>query len=67
MAADPYYMRRRRRRELSGEQMSFVEAVFSFVFGDGDPNWAYEERRWQQVTKQSFCVQPIARQGKTGT
>ena len=59
-------MRRRRRRELSGQQMSFVEAVFSFVFGDGDPNWAYEERKWQQVSKQSCHMQRTARQGETG-
>ena len=66
MPADPYYMRRRRRRELSGQQMSFVEAVFSFVFGDGDPNWAYEERKWQQVSKESLCVRQTPGRARLG-
>jgi hypothetical protein len=26
-----------------------VEAIFSFVFGDGDPNKAFEERRWRAL------------------
>ncbi len=30
-------------------KMNFVEAIFSFVFGDGDPNVGWEERRWQTV------------------
>jgi hypothetical protein len=29
--------------------MSFIEACFSFVFGDGDPDAALAERRWQLV------------------
>lgn len=28
---------------------SFPEAIFSFVFGDGDPNRNLEERRWQSI------------------
>lgn len=39
---DPYYSRHSRQRVESGEGMTFVEAVFSFVFGDGDPNISYE-------------------------
>ena len=46
---DPFYYRRRRERRLQGEGMSFVESIFSFVFGDGDPNAEFEERRWQMV------------------
>lgn len=40
---DEYDVRR------SGDQMSFLEAVYSFVFGDGDPNVAVEDRRWKMV------------------
>ncbi|WP_099239660.1 hypothetical protein [Synechococcus sp. BDU 130192] len=29
--------------------MNFLEAVFSFLFGDGDPNPNLEERRWQTI------------------
>lgn len=51
---DPYYYRRRRMAMFRGEQRNswnFVEAVFSFVFGDGDPNIAYEEKKWEIVGK----------------
>lgn len=34
---------------LQGEGMSFVEAVFSFVFGDGDPNENWAERRFRAL------------------
>jgi len=30
-------------------QLNFFEAVFSFLFGDGDPNANLEERRWQTI------------------
>ena len=40
---DPRYGRHQRARAESG-QMTFVEAVFSFVFGDGNPNEDYEVR-----------------------
>ena len=46
---DPYYNRRRREAQLMGEEMNFLEAIFSFVFGDGDPNAEYEEDKWQKV------------------
>ncbi|MGB6298314.1 MAG: hypothetical protein WBF90_19300 [Rivularia sp. (in: cyanobacteria)] len=36
-----------RRREKS--ELNFLEAVFSFLFGDGNPNANLEERRWQEV------------------
>lgn len=35
------------RREKN--ELNFLEAVFSFLFGDGDPNANLEERRWQEV------------------
>ena len=30
-------------------EMSFIESVFAFVFGRGDPNDALEERRWRAI------------------
>jgi hypothetical protein len=46
-----------RRRQLSRKsrtsgdpnQMNFFEAVFSFLFGDGNPNYDLEEQRWQTI------------------
>jgi hypothetical protein len=29
--------------------MNFLEAIFSFIFGDGDPNYNLEERRWNKI------------------
>lgn len=48
---DPGYNRRRlqRRRQTSNYQMNFLESVFSFLFGDGNPNADLEEYRWQQI------------------
>lgn len=44
---DPYYYRRQRIRSDDG--MNFIESVFSFVFGDGDPNQGIEEERWKSI------------------
>lgn len=49
-----FYTGRARRyrsmQEYGGpEQMSFLEAVYSFVFGDGDPNAGIDDRRWKLV------------------
>mmetsp|Transcript_177 Transcript_177/g.567 ORF Transcript_177/g.567 Transcript_177/m.567 type:complete len:556 (-) Transcript_177:68-1735(-) len=32
-----------------GTEKSFFEAVFAFVFGDGDPNRDMETRRWREI------------------
>ncbi|KAL2336480.1 hypothetical protein Fmac_010926 [Flemingia macrophylla] len=45
---DPYYYRRRR-LEAEDDKMNFIESVFSFVFGDGDPNQEIEEERWKLI------------------
>ncbi|XP_010244990.1 PREDICTED: uncharacterized protein At5g03900, chloroplastic [Nelumbo nucifera] len=45
---DPYYYRRRRIR-TDEDGMNFIESVFSFVFGDGDPNQGIEEERWKLI------------------
>lgn len=39
------------RSSHTGEQLNFLEAIFSFLFGDGDPNADLEERRWQEIGK----------------
>jgi len=36
-------------RNSSDSGMNFLEAIFSFLFGDGDPNANLEERRWQTI------------------
>jgi hypothetical protein len=36
-----------RPREKSS--LNFLEAIFSFLFGDGDPNADLDERRWQAI------------------
>ncbi|MGL5833565.1 MAG: hypothetical protein ACRC1Z_10100 [Waterburya sp.] len=48
---DPGYNRRRlqRQRQTSNYQMNFLESVFSFLFGDGNPNADLEEYRWQEI------------------
>ena len=49
---DPGYNRRRRqrRRQAPGSyQMNFLESVFSFLFGDGNPNADLAEYRWQAI------------------
>lgn len=54
---DPYYYQRRQmyyygRGPYSSSdvpRMSFVDAIFSFVFGDGNPNAEHERMRWEAV------------------
>lgn len=40
-----HYQKRRREKK----DLNFFEAVFSFLFGDGNPNPKLEERRWQEI------------------
>lgn len=40
---------RKGRRQDSEDSMNFLEAIFSFLFGDGNPNADLEERRWQTI------------------
>lgn len=35
----------------AGDDLNFLEAVFSFLFGDGDPNGDLEERRWRTIAQ----------------
>ncbi|NES04287.1 MAG: hypothetical protein F6K22_16495 [Okeania sp. SIO2F4] len=52
----PYRYQRQRERQrqtsrTSGKEneMNFLEAVFSFLFGDGNPNYNLDEQRWQAI------------------
>ncbi len=44
----PSYQQRSRLTDQKPE-MSFLEAVFSFIFGDGNPNNNLEERKWSNI------------------
>ncbi|KAK2655281.1 hypothetical protein Ddye_008333 [Dipteronia dyeriana] len=48
---DPSYYRRKRARtdDDDDDKMSFIGSVFSYVFGDGDPNQGIEEKRWKLI------------------
>jgi hypothetical protein len=46
---NPSYGRTRRQQLRSPEQMNFFEAIFSFLFGDGNPNANLDDRRWQEI------------------
>ena len=39
----------RYRQQQDDGQLNFFEAVFSFLFGEGNPNASLEERRWQTI------------------
>jgi hypothetical protein len=41
--------RRSGRGQSEPESMNFLESIFSFLFGDGNPNADLEERRWQSI------------------
>jgi cell division protein FtsB len=41
----------RRRPARAKSELNFLEAVYSFLFGDGDPNADLDERRWQNVAQ----------------
>eukprot|EP00245_Coleochaete_scutata_P013752 TRINITY_DN569_c0_g1_i1.p1 TRINITY_DN569_c0_g1~~TRINITY_DN569_c0_g1_i1.p1 ORF type:complete len:569 (-),score=108.19 TRINITY_DN569_c0_g1_i1:162-1868(-) len=46
---DPYYGRNRRVAVGGDGGMNFFQSVFSFVFGDGDPNEGIEDVRWRRI------------------
>lgn len=37
------------RDDLSGDRLNFMEAVFSYMFGDGNPNQDFDDRRWNMI------------------
>jgi hypothetical protein len=38
-------------KKVQKKRLNFLEAVFSFIFGDGDPNADLERRRWNYIGK----------------
>lgn len=46
---DRDYYEPQRLRDRDPNDMNFFESVFSFLFGDGDPNANLEERRWREI------------------
>ena len=46
---DPYYYEPEQVRQRDPNEMNFLESVFSFLFGDGNPNSDLEERRWREI------------------
>lgn len=48
----PNYQQRRYQRQLSNSaenQLNFLESIYSFLFGDGNPNANFEEKRWREI------------------
>lgn len=46
---DPYSRSQRTLSSPTKDSMNFLEAIFSFLFGDGNPNKNLEQRRWQAI------------------
>lgn len=46
---DPDYYEPQQLRQRDPDEMNFLESVFSFLFGDGNPNADLEERRWREI------------------
>ncbi|BBD55931.1 hypothetical protein [Planktothrix agardhii] len=44
-----HYQRQNAKSSDQKKPMNFLESVFSFIFGDGNPNYNLEERRWQTI------------------
>lgn len=50
LSPSPRYQRSRLRHSpKSGSSLNFFEAIFSYLFGDGDPNADLEDQRWRQI------------------
>jgi hypothetical protein len=45
----PDYYEPQQLRQRDPDEMNFLESVFSFLFGDGNPNADLEERRWREI------------------
>jgi cell division protein FtsB len=48
-----YYRERENYREIEPQYdsgLNFLEAIFSFLFGDGNPNADLEKRRWKSIS-----------------
>jgi hypothetical protein len=47
--SDPY-RRRSSGAEKDPDEMNFLEGIFSFLFGDGNPNADFKDRRWRTIS-----------------
>jgi hypothetical protein len=45
----PDYYEPQRMRARDPDEMNFLESVFSFLFGDGNPNADLDEHRWREI------------------
>lgn len=45
----PDYYEPQKLRGRDPNEMNFLESVFSFLFGDGNPNADLDERRWREI------------------
>ena len=48
----PNYQQRRYQRQISNSaenQLNFLESIYSFLFGDGNPNPNLEDKRWRGI------------------
>ncbi|WP_342597543.1 hypothetical protein VKI21_04645 [Cyanobacterium aponinum UTEX 3222] len=48
----PNYEERRYQRQRNNKtenELNFLESIYSFLFGDGNPNRNLEERRWREI------------------
>jgi hypothetical protein len=45
----PDYRTHYQERRRAKSDLNFFEAVFSFLFGDGNPNTKLDERRWREI------------------
>jgi hypothetical protein len=48
-SATPATVKKKKRERKKGNRLDFLQAVFSFIFGDGNPNRDLETRRWQYI------------------
>ncbi len=46
-------------RDKSPKETNFLEAVFSFLFGDGNPNFNLEEIRWEMISRVIYDNQGV--------
>ncbi|MGI0482235.1 hypothetical protein ACN4EE_15810 [Geminocystis sp. CENA526] len=49
----PDYQQKRYQRQLSNSaenELNFLESIYSFLFGDGNPNPYLEDKRWRNIT-----------------
>mmetsp|Transcript_4019 Transcript_4019/g.10273 ORF Transcript_4019/g.10273 Transcript_4019/m.10273 type:complete len:423 (+) Transcript_4019:973-2241(+) len=48
---DPFYYRRVQERARNNQPLNMLEGICSFVFGDGDPNFDRDDRKWILIAR----------------